>query len=176
MTLLQYFNTPETVLPSELIDGIRYVADAPFVSHQRVVLKLATALQDHAASAGGEVLIAPVDVVLDERRPLVLQPDLLYLAPEQTLLALDRIYGAPALVVEILSPRPRIGDLNERVAVFAQYGVREIWVYDQPARALDVLSCADGRVSSRLRIDDGPIVSAVLPRFTRSMFEILGQW
>ena len=115
MTLLQYFNTPETVLPSELIDGVRHVADAPFVSHQRVVLRLATALQDHAASAGGEVLVAPVDVILDEHRPVVLQPDLLYLAPDQTLMAIDRIYGAPALVVEVLSPRPRIGDLNARL-------------------------------------------------------------
>ncbi len=176
MTLLQYFNTPETVLPSELIDGVRHVADAPFVSHQRVVLRLALALQDHTESIGGEVFVAPVDVILDERRPVVLQPDLLYLAPDQMIMAIDRIYGAPALVVEVLSPHPRIGDLNERVALFAQYGVREIWIYDQHTRALEVLQCTDGAVSSRARITDGPIVSAILPGFTRSMPEILGHW
>jgi Uma2 family endonuclease len=139
------------------------------------VLKLAMALDAHAVAAGGEVLVAPVDVVLDERRPVVLQPDLLYLAPEQMILAVDRVYGAPALVVEILSPRPRIGDLDERVALFVRHGVREIWVYDQQARALDVLQCADARVASRVRIYDGPIKSAVLPAFGRSMAEIVGQ-
>lgn len=38
----------------------------------------------------------------------------------------DRVWGAPDLVVEVMSPRPRIGRLPERLAWFAQYGVGEL--------------------------------------------------
>src|SRR5687767_15830651 len=48
MTTAEYFATPETLIPQELIFGTIRVADAPFVSHQRLVLRLATALQAHA--------------------------------------------------------------------------------------------------------------------------------
>jgi hypothetical protein len=81
MTLQEYQRTPKTLLPQELIDGILYAADAPFVSHQRVVFQMARALQEHVERAdAGEVFVAPIDVVLDRHRPLVLQPDLLYVS------------------------------------------------------------------------------------------------
>jgi Uma2 family endonuclease len=180
MTLLEYFNTPETVLPQELIDGAVHAADAPFVSHQRVVLRLAMALQAHLdsgeAAVRGEVLMAPVDVVLDADRPLVLQPDLLFVSSDREQIVLDRVYGPPDLVVEVLSPRPRIGDLTKRVDWFAQYGVREIWLYNQIARELDVLQCRDGRVSSRVSPGSGPIESAVFPELRTTMTAMLGQY
>ena len=173
MTLLEYFNTPESVLPQELIDGVRYVADAPFVAHQRVVLRLALALEQHTRQVGGEVFIAPTDVILDRQRPVVLQPDLLYLAADRLHLAMDRVYGAPDLVVEILSPRARIGDLDQRVALFAEYGVREIWLYNQIARQMSVLRCENGAVRETVSLGVGPIRSDVLPAFTASIAGIV---
>jgi len=53
MTLLDYFNTPETSLPQELIYGQVFLADAPFVSHQRVLFKLAMSLADRRMTACG---------------------------------------------------------------------------------------------------------------------------
>lgn len=173
MTLLEYFNTPETVLPQELIDGAMYVADAPAVSHQRALLRFALALHEHADEVGGELLIAPTGVILDERRPVVLQPDLLYLAPGRGHLALDRVYGAPDLVIEILSPRARVGDLDQRVRLFAEYGVREVWLYDQTTRRMNVLRCEGGAVRETAQIGDGPMASDVLPTFTRTIRGIL---
>ena len=173
MTLLEYYNTPESTLPQELIDGVRHVADAPFVSHQRVVLKLAMALQAYADRTGGEVLVAPVDVILDDRRPLVLQPDLLYLTPARLSLAHDRVHGAPDLVIEVLSPRVRIGDLDQKVHWYAEYGVREIWLYNQISRVLHILDCEAGQLARRREVE-GPILSTVLPDFQRSMTDILG--
>jgi len=43
-TIEEYLNTPETVLPRELAFGVMRVADAPVVSHQRVVRDLTIAL------------------------------------------------------------------------------------------------------------------------------------
>jgi Uma2 family endonuclease len=176
MTLQDYFATPETVLPQELIFGAMRVADAPFVNHQRAVLRLAVALEAHvAAHRAGEVVIAPVDVILDAERALVLQPDLLFVGATRSQIIDDRIYGAPDLVVEVLSPHPRIGQLGERVRWFAQYGVREIWLYHQHAKRLDVLACNEGVVSTTISFNSHvPIRSAVLPLFSESMASILG--
>ena len=81
MTVAEYQLTPEVVTPQELIFGQVEAHDAPTVPHQRVVLALAMALHAHCSDHGGEVLVAPTDVVLDVRRALVLQPDLLYVGP-----------------------------------------------------------------------------------------------
>jgi Uma2 family endonuclease len=176
MTLQQYQLTPQTRRPQELIYGVFRAADAPFVSHQRVVFSLARAVQDHVEARGlGEVIIAPIDVILDAARDLVVQPDVLFVSRARAAIVHDRVYGAPDLVVEVLSPRPRIGRIDERVGWFATYGVREIWLYHQPDRRLEILACADGAVAARASFDrHAPVRSAVLPEFSRTTASILG--
>jgi len=175
MTIGEYFATAETLIPQELIYGAVRVADAPFVSHQRVVLRLATALQAHAVERyAGEVFVAPIDVVLDREQALVLQPDVLFVSAARADIVMERIYGAPDLVIEVLSPRPRIGGLEERVTWFAKYGVREIWLYNQSEAQLHILECQEGTVRSRVSIDaDTPVTSKVLPDFRRTMVSVL---
>lgn len=175
MTLAEYFQTPETLLPQELIYGAVRVADAPFVPHQRLVLRLATALQEHVDDTNsGEVFVAPIDCIFDRERALVLQPDIVFVSHSRRDIVLDRIYGAPDLAIEILSPHPRIGQLDERVRWFAQYGVAEIWLYHQTEGRLHVLTCADGEVVSRRTFgDDTPIESKVLPHFQSSIRAIV---
>lgn len=176
MTLHEYQRTPKTVLPQELVDGVLHVADAPFVAHQRVVFRLARALQEHVEQAdSGEVFVAPIDVVLDRDRPLVLQPDLLFIARERSDLVQERIYGAPDLVVEVLSPNPRIGRLEDRIRWFAEYGVREVWIYRQPDRRLDIVTCRDRQPIATASFDEhAPLRSAVLPALRRTTRSMLG--
>ena len=171
MTIAEYFATPESLIPQELIFGVMRVADAPFVNHQRLVLRLATALQAHAdQTSAGEVFVAPIDVVLDHKMALVLQPDLLFVSAARRDIVRERIHGAPDLVIEVLSPRPRIGGVDERVNWFAEYGVREIWLYDQHQTRLHVLGCEGGAVHSRVTCEaDAPITSHVLPDFQRTV-------
>ena len=175
MTVAEYQSTPEVVTPQELIFGQVELHDAPTVPHQRVVFALARALHAHAQIHGGEVLIAPTDVILDERRALVLQPDLLYLAPQRRALVMDRVVGPPDLVIEVLSPNPRIGRLDEKVRWYSSYGVREIWLYNQVTLQLDVLGCANGGIVRMRRFFHGqPIESGVLPALDRPVGELVG--
>lgn len=84
MTTEEYLQTPETVLPRELAYGELRVADSPSVSHQRVVLELMLALVPFVRQKQlGEVLIAPMDVILDFDNALVVQPDLLFVSNER---------------------------------------------------------------------------------------------
>jgi Uma2 family endonuclease len=178
MTVDEYLATPETVLPSELIFGVPRVAEAPFVNHQRIVFALARALHAHVdETRAGEVLIAPIDVVLDRPRALVLQPDLLYVSSDRSDIVGRRIEGPPDLVVEVLSPNPRIGKLDERVAWFAEYGVREIWLYEQPSRRLNVLECAARAVrSTRVFEADEPVRSGALPALDLLLGSVVSFW
>ena len=177
MTLQEYQATPLSRLPQELIYGSIRVADAPFVSHQRVVFSVARAWQEYTSSrALGEVLIAPTDVVLDAERDLVVQPDALFISRSRSDIVRERVYGAPDLVLEVLSPHPRIGDIEERIAWFAAYRVREIWLYHQVQRRTTVLECTDGAITNIASFDlDAVIRSTVLPEFGRRMGAVLGQ-
>ena len=177
MTLEQYYQTPETLLPQELIFGAVRAADAPFVPHQRLVLRLASTLQAHVSDLNaGEVFVAPVDCVFDRDRALVLQPDIVFVSHQRRDIVLDRIYGAPDLAIEILSPHPRIGRLDERVQWFATYGVEEVWLYDQAESQLHVLTCAGGEVTARRTFEaDEPVQSTVLPQFQSTMRSVLGR-
>ena len=171
MTLDEYFKTPETVRPTELIYGAMRVADAPTPRHQSAVLQLVKALDAHVrARQLGEMWLAPLDVVLDSARALIVQPDLFFVSNARAYMVRNRVYGPPDLVVEVLSPYPRIGTTEERVGWFAEYGVQECWLVHQQDVAITVMQFADGRTASRKRYTRyQPIESAVLPDFTSTL-------
>ena len=101
----EYFRTAETVLPQELIHGIVREAPAPTPGHQSVVGQFFLALAEYVRQhdAGG-IWLAPIDVVLDRQQPLVVQPDIVFVARHRLHIVTDRVWGAPDLVVEVLSP------------------------------------------------------------------------
>jgi Uma2 family endonuclease len=175
LTTDEYLRTPETVLPQELVYGVMRVADAPAPRHQAALRDVGVALVRHLDEHPvGQVWFAPVDVVLDRARALVVQPDLIFVSTGRLRIVQDRVWGAPDLVLEVLSPRPRIGRLDERVGWFAEYGVRECWLLQQDERRLDVLTFKGRRLSSQQSFSAGErILSAVLPAFDLSLQSML---
>jgi Uma2 family endonuclease len=78
------------------------------------------------------------------------------------------------MVLEVLSPNPRIGKLQERIDWFAEYGVREIWLLHQRKEQFEIVSVEGGRVAGRQSFDYlTPIRSAVLPKFNPVVEDIL---
>ena len=176
MTTFEYLQTPETVQPSELTFGVLRVAESPGVGHQRVVRDLTIALTAFTRERQlGEVLPAPMDVILDRDANLVVQPDIVFVSAQRAEIVTDRVNGAPDLAVEVLSPRPRIGDLHARIEWFARYGVRECWLIDLERRLVAVLTFEAGRLAGRgLFGDDDKIASAVLPDLQLSATDVFG--
>ena len=176
MTVDEYFRTPETVKPMELVYGALRVADSPSPVHQSAVADLFRALDEHVRILQlGKMWIAPLDVVLNASQALIVQPDLFFISNSRSAaIVTDRIYGAPDLVIEVLSPNPRIGQTEERVRWFAENGVRECWLLHQREVSLAVLRFEHERLASRnLFTRRQPIVSSVLPSFSVSLDEIL---
>ena len=176
MTTAEYLATPETVLPRELAFGVMRVAESPVVPHQRIVRDLTIALTAFTrAHRLGEVLPAPMDVILDPEAHLVVQPDILFVSADRSGIVADRIHGAPDLVIEVLSPYPRIGRIHEKVEWFARYGVRECWIVDLPHRQIAVLSFAGNQIASRmLSTGAEPVQSAVLAGLRYTPADLFG--
>jgi Uma2 family endonuclease len=175
MTTQEYLDTPESKKPTELIYGALRVADSPMPRHQAAVGDIFMALAPHVRERRlGDVWLSPLDVIFDVHRALILQPDLFFVSTERSYTLTDRMYGAPDLVVEVLSPDPRIGKLAERIAWFAEYGVRECWLLHQFERRLEVLRFAEGNLVQRASFEANErIRSSVLPDFDRNLDSIL---
>lgn len=72
-------------------------------------------------------------------------PDVLFVAKEREFIIRDRaIYGAPDLVIEIVSPNARPGELRTLEADYRSIGVAEIVFWDCQKRCLTVLHKREG--------------------------------
>jgi Uma2 family endonuclease len=175
LTTSEYFRTPEVMAPQELVWGMVREAAAPTPRHQWAVGEFFFWLRLHVREQRlGHVLMAPVDVVLDGPGGLIVQPDVVVVLRERQHLITDRMWGSPDIAIEIMSPRPRIGSLDERLEWFAQYGVRECWLVHQPERQCEIVAFHEGRIASRrlFRARD-PLESAVLPVFRMTVGDVL---
>lgn len=175
MSTEEYLKTPESLLPTELIYGELRVTGSPMPRHQAALGDFAFALGNHVQEKKlGTIWISPLDVILDAKKALILQPDLFFISNDRRHILTDRIRGAPDMVLEVLSPHPRVGKLDQHISSYAEYGVRECWLLHLSERRLEVLSFADGAIAHREAFDERtPITSAVLPEFDRTVGSIL---
>jgi Uma2 family endonuclease len=175
LSTAEYFAGQETLLPQELIWGVTRAAPSPHPRHQRALFRLAQLMGEHVRNGGlGEVFISPFDVVLDRERALVVQPDICFYAYDRVELVTDRAWAPPDLAVEILSPHPRIGELEERLVWFATYGVRECWLVHQLEASVEVLAFFHGETVQRQRFGGSDrIESVVLPDFPHAFADFV---
>jgi len=174
MTTKEYLGTYETNRPRELSYGILREPPAPFYSHQQVVFRVARVLADHVERAGlGEVAVAPVDVILDADRSLIVQPDVLFVSNERKALIRDQVWGAPDLVVEVLSPGTAAHDRTEKLGWYRQYGVRECWIVDPAASRITVFDFTGAAPTFQMYEPPGTVRSPVLTDFTAPAASLL---
>lgn len=163
---------PDDGMRHELIDGEHYVTPAPTIRHQRLLGRLHLAMADHlrAHPSAGEVFVAPLDVVFSTWD--IVEPDLLFVAADQTgILTEKNVVGAPALVVEILSPSTRKRDQQLKQRLFEKSGVREYWMVD-PDRNTVVVDrrTGDDRFTRQETLGaDGVLTTPLFPGWALSL-------
>jgi Uma2 family endonuclease len=166
LTYDDYCRMPPGRQRYELIGGAIRVVPSPSVSHQelsgRLFMDLAGWVKDHGL---GKVYDAPLDVVLSEYD--VVQPDLLYVSRDRlSIIKEANIWGAPDLVVEILSPSTTKWDREIKREVYARFGVRELWLVDPQARSIEVATLKDGALLTLQSYCVGTtLASPLLPGF-----------
>jgi len=129
---------PEDGRRYELYDGEVFEIPSPILLHQLVSGRLYLALAAYVQTHGGAVFYAPLDIVLTEFD--VVQPDLLlFTRDREHLLNLRRVTRhAPDLAIEILSPGTAGNDRGRKMELLARHGVREYWLVDPEAVAIEV--------------------------------------
>ena len=115
-----------------------------------------------------------VEVVLEQREGIVLQPDITFIVDGRESIVRDQVWGPPDMVLEVTSPHARSGPLDERIAWFSLYGVREYWLVQPQKAEVVILELAHGGVRRRTYFDDiTPLRSPLLPDFNRCLGELL---
>ena len=129
----------------EIHEGELSMTPAPSPQHQRILRELFRILDTHVRTLGlGEVFFAPIDVILSDVS--IVQPDIVYLTTERSRLVTSRgIEGAPALVVEILSPSTAQIDRHAKLQLYAGHGVPHYWIVDGETRSIEAYSLGNGR-------------------------------
>ena len=117
LTYDDFVRIPNDGKRHEIIDGVHYVTPSPVLRHQvllgRLYLAIAGFLEQHPEL--GQVFLSPLDTVFSPWD--VVEPDLLFVAADQLdILTEPNIQGAPALVVEILSPGTRARDVGDQAS------------------------------------------------------------
>jgi Uma2 family endonuclease len=174
-TIEEFWSLPESVLPVEYVNGEIVMAPTPTVLHQRTAANIFRALDRHAVKHRlGELLFAPLDVVLPTGE--VVQPDIFLLTAEQAarMSKEKRVYGAPPFAVEILSPGTATHDTITKRGLYEKNGVREYWVVDAKARSVVQFVLRKKRYAVAELSEGDTMKSVALEGFEMRVGELLG--
>lgn len=146
-TLLEVFQSlPEGTL-AQLIQNELVMSPSSLDVHQQVLINLAAVLHFHIKQNKlGELRVAPYDVYLDNNN--VYQPDIIFISGIQTeKIKSNGFYGAPEMVIEILSPSTASYDLGEKKSTYEKYGVKEYTIIDPANKNVTVHTLQEKRYS-----------------------------
>ncbi len=171
----EFWSLPESVLPTEYIDGEIVMAPTPTVPHQRAVFNMASAFRYFVNRHGlGEVFVSPLDVVLPSGD--VVQPDIFFLDSKQVerLGTADRVKAVPPFLVEVLSPGSVKHDTVRKRELYERDGVREYWIVDVKERTVTQLVLRRKHYVLTEFAESDVIKSVVLSGFEMRVGELLG--
>ena len=160
----------------ELIEGELFVSRAPRLFHQIVVSNIIALVRPFLDRNPIGMIVPGPGVIFSKFSGVI--PDLVFISNEQraNIASGDKVTGAPALVIEILSPGAD-NARRDRIAkrqLYAQYGVKEYWIVDSEKRAIEVYILVGEILKlSAAFTDQDEITSSMLPGFSCRVQDIL---
>ena len=131
---------------TELVRGVLVVHEPAGYTHGRIAMNLAMKLGIHVErTQAGQLFAAETGFTVSRQPDTVRAPDVAFLRRERLLEPETRGFPdlAPDLVVEVLSPDDRPGEVLAKVADWLTAGCRLVWVIDSERRSARVYR-ADG--------------------------------
>jgi Uma2 family endonuclease len=171
----EFWALPESVLPTEYVNGEIVMAPSPTVPHQKVLGNIYFRLREFVTrNALGECFFSPLDVLLPTGD--VVQPDVFFLPADVAARARGarRVEGVPPLVVEILSPGSVRHDTLTKRALYERSGVAEYWIVDPEGRTVAQLNLREGHYAVAELGETDEIKSEALAGFAARVSELLG--
>lgn len=127
-TVEDYYALPDDCRV-ELIDGVIYNLAAPSWQHQNIAGEIFYYLKDYIKQNNGSCIagMSPADVQLDKDDKTMVQPDIIVTC-RQDKIREKVFYGAPDMVIEVLSPSNGQKEQQLKYQKYKDAGVREYWV------------------------------------------------
>jgi len=158
----------------EIIHGEAFAMSAPSARHQLILTELLTQFHVYLRGKPCKVFPAPYDVRLfyraDDGDDTVVQPDITIVCDERKR-GDEGCRGAPDLVVEILSPSNSAMEMERKLRLYKQAGVREYWVVDPEMNGLSVFYFGESLAFNVYKNDDTVSVG-VLPGLEISLRQV----
>jgi Uma2 family endonuclease len=131
------WDAPEDHLRYEVIDGELFVTPAPGSAHQYCIGELFFILRSWVGPRNlGVLYVVSIGVELGEEDGV--EPDLVFVSRERAGIIRDRgVFGAPDLVVEVLSPSTEARDRGIKMRRYAAAGVPHYWLLNPQTRAIE---------------------------------------
>ena len=146
----------------ELIDGVAYAMSAPNTRHQEVLGELFRQIANYLVGKPCKAYAAPFDVRLfyreDETDSTVVQPDISIICDKEKR-GTEGCRGAPDFVAEILSPSNSVAEMERKLQVYREAGVREYWILDPERKSLHSIDFKNGEPAQRFysETDSAPV-------------------
>lgn len=162
----------------EIIKGkIFKMSPAPSTLHQKVSSNLTGILWNEFKNHKCKLFSAPFDVrLLDKKKSTldkdvftVVQPDLCVICDENKLDARGA-FGAPDLVIEILSPGNSNKEMKYKFDLYEEAGVLEYWIVNPENKTLFIYMLQDNRFIGLHPLIEEDIIAS--PLFTQLDFVI----
>jgi len=144
---------------------------APSSQHQFAVGELFLHLRLFFGGKNCLVFTAPFDVYFSEDGNYehpddITQPDITVVC-NRNKITHKGCFGAPEIIVEVLSPATAVKDYNEKFDIYQKYGVKEYWIVDTANRMVHVYPLQDGTYNKRLTYgEQDELRSALFPNLT----------
>jgi len=130
----------------EIIGGVKIMAPSATLFHSNAIGEIYTDFKNYfRQNKKGYVFTDNVDVHFSDGS--VYKPDLVVVSEEnKNIMSTNKaIYGAPDLVVEVLSRSTRKNDLTVKKDTYEKFGVKEYWIIDPYMEVIDVYILRAGK-------------------------------
>ena len=152
-TLKDYYALPDE-RRAELIDGVFYDMAAPTTAHQTTVGEIWFQIRSYIGGKDGKCIpfMSPVDIQLDCDDRTMVQPDIAVVCDKDKVIKCC-VFGAPDLVIEVLSESSVMRDTVIKLAKYKNAGVREYWIVDMRRKKVLVYEFEKSEVPMLYGID-----------------------
>jgi Uma2 family endonuclease len=157
----------------ELIDGQLCIYPNELANEPEIVGNIGfLMLQASDNKRKGDLLFAPMDLVLDERN--IFQPTICFLSPSQRhKIEGNTIYGVPEVVVEIVSSTEAVQERELKRDIYESFGVREYWEVRPDKKRIEVEVLQQGEfIPSCKARRKGKVYSTVFHNFSLAVEDI----
>ena len=138
LTYEDYVLIPDDGKRHEILDGEHYVTAAPFVRHQKLVVRLTILVGGFVeAHELGQFLVAPTDVLLSPHD--IVQPDLLFISKQRAAIVREKnVQERRTWSSRSLPSSTRRLDEAVKLGAYERFGALEYWMFDPRRKGADV--------------------------------------